>query len=138
MNKELTSCIRRNLLLWTNSKAEQEGERRTTLSGSSAPSWGTRAPPSLVPGPRGVAQRRRSGCVGGCASPCVGGGPRSPALRSNCRVASSCYYSNPHYRDLSSRSNTATTQPVTQLRGETGHFSGAAGENSQSSPGRKS
>lgn len=63
--------------------------------------------------------------------------PRAP-LRSNCSVSSSCYYSNPHYRDLSSRSNTTTTQPVTRLRGETGHFSGAAGENSQSSPGRKS
>lgn len=56
----------------------------------------------------------------------VGRAPRAPLL-SNCSVSSSCYYSDPHYRDLSSRSSTTTTQPVTQLHRETGHSSGAAG-----------
>ena len=67
-------------------------------------------------------------CVGAPAFPPsrVGRAPRA-LLLSNCSVSSSCYYSDPHYRDLSSRSSTTTTQPVTQLHGETGHFSGAAG-----------
>lgn len=110
-----------------------ERERGTTLkSGSSL------RPPGRLPFQcQGV--RRPHWAPQGQSDVCWGSGiplprgwavlPSSAAL--NCSVSSSCYYSDPHYRDLSSRSSTTTTQPVTQLHRETGHSSGAAGGQSE-------